>query len=92
MTETRLKELNKLAERIDILRTSITAMECNTDFEYFNIQGVRDDKVPDYLFSFDNPQDWKIGQELGDLKDLRDVIINHMKEVLAKLEKEFEEE
>ena len=90
MTEARLKELNNLAERIDILRTNIHEMVC-TDFEYFNIQGVHEDHVPDYLFSFDNPQDWKIGQELGDLKDLRDVIINHMKSVLAKLEKEFEE-
>ncbi len=91
MTKARLNKLNELAERIDILRTNIQALECNTNYEYFNIQGIGDDKVPDYLFSFDNPQDWKIGQELGDLKNLRDVIINHMKSVLAKLEKEFEE-
>ena len=91
MTEERLKELNKLAERIDILRTAISQFDCNVNFEHFSIYGVCDDGVKDYLFDFDNPKDWMIGQELTDLKDLRDVILDHLKFKLAQLEKEFEE-
>ena len=95
MTIERLEELKNIKDEIDALKVYLDCIE-GSDYDYFEISGVyKNDTNRDHFCMFNNMEKRAkypyTAYERLTCDGLQEVIINFLKEKLAKLEKEFEE-